>query len=479
MASSFYWYDLETSGTDPKWDRMVQVAGLRTDQDLNILGDELCTYVRLGEDVLLNPDASLVTGIMPETLQREGIPEVQAWEEIMRRFTVPETCVVGYNSLRFDDEFVRYGLYRHLFDPYAREWQSGCSRWDLIDLVRATGALRREGINWPQDEDGLPVYKLEELTKANDIGHSNAHDALADVHATIAMARLIKQQQPKLFDYYFGLRNKRAVREMLEPYGAHLLVHVSGMNPRERFGVAPVVSVTRHPTNTNSVVVVDLAQDLTSLLEQSEDEIRDQLFTRGPHARPPLKEVKINRCPFIAPIDVLNDENQRRLQLNMREIKERVRRLKQPGLLQKIRRVYTQPQQRLTEDADAALYQGFLQDEDRSRCQHFHANRREGDWPSMDFNDPRLIPLAQRMKARSHPDLLDAEEQAQWQNFVAEKLYGDGDWLNLRRFHARLDELSVTLDAEGEVTKLGYMQQLREYGLALSERYPDTVGAAQ
>ena len=155
MASSFYWYDLETSGTDPKWDRMVQVAGLRTDQDLNILGDELCTYVRLGEDVLLNPDASLVTGIMPETLQREGIPEVQAWEEIMRRFTVPETCVVGYNSLRFDDEFVRYGLYRHLFDPYAREWQSGCSRWDLIDLVRATGALRREGINWPQDEDEI------------------------------------------------------------------------------------------------------------------------------------------------------------------------------------------------------------------------------------------------------------------------------------------------------------------------------------
>lgn len=477
MANSFYWYDLETSGTDPKWDRMVQVAGLRTDQDLNILGDELCTYVHLGDDILPNPDACLVTGIMPATLQREGIPEVQAWEEIMRRFTVPETCVVGYNSLRFDDEFVRYGLYRHLFEPYAREWQNGCSRWDILDLVRATGALRRDGINWPQSAEGLPVYKLEELTKANDIGHSNAHDALADVHATIAMARLIKQQQPKLFDYYFALRNKRAVRELLEPYGGQLLVHVSGMNPRERFGVAPIVSLTRHPTNTNSVVVVDLAQDITPLLEQSAEAIREQLFTPGQHERPPLKEVKINRCPFIAPIDVLNDENRQRLQLNMRDIKERARRLKQPGLMQKIRSVYTQPQQRLSEDADAALYQGFLHDEDRSRCQHFHVSRRQGDWPTMDFSDSRLLPLAQRMKARAHPELLGAEEQAQWQDFVVAKLYGEGDWLNLRRFQARVDELSVTLETAGEATKLGQMQQLREYGLALAARYPEPTGA--
>ena len=477
MTSSFYWYDLETSGTDPKWDRMVQVAGLRTDEDLNVIGDELCTYVRLGEDVLPNPEACLVTGIMPETLQREGIPEVQAWEEITRRFTVPETCVVGYNSLRFDDEFVRYGLYRHLFDPYAREWQNGCSRWDILDLVRAAGGLRRDGIHWPQNEDGLPVYKLEELTKANGIGHSNAHDALADVHATIAMARLIKQQQPKLFDYYFALRNKRAVREVLEPYGSQLLVHVSGIYPRERFGVAPVVSLTRHPTNTNSVIVVDLAQDITSLLEQSEHEIRNQLFTSGQRDRPPLKEIKINRCPFIAPIDVLDDENIQRLQLNMRDIKERARRLKQPGLMQKIRRVYTQPKQQPADDVDAALYQGFLQDEDRSRCLHFHASRRQGDWPEMDFSDPRLMPLVQRMKARSHPDLLDSKEQGQWEEFVARKLHGEGDWLNLQQFHARLDELSATLEAAGETLKLGHMQQLREYGRALNERYPESLGA--
>ena len=472
MASSFYWYDLETSGTDPKWDRLVQVAGLRTDADLNVIGDELCTYVRLGDDVLPNPDACLVTGIMPGTLQREGIPEVQAWEEILRRFTVPETCVVGYNSLRFDDEFVRYGLYRHLFDPYSREWQNGCSRWDILDLVRATGGLRRDGIEWPQTEDGLPVYKLEELTKANGISHSNAHDALADVHATVAMARLIKHNQPKLFDYYFALRNKRAVREVLEPYGSQLLVHVSGMNPRERYGVAPIVSLTRHPTNTNSVIVVDLAKDITPLLDLSEEEIRGQLFTAGQHERPPLKEIRINRCPFVAPIDVLNDENLQRLQLDMRQIKERARRLKQPGLVQKLRRVYTQPAPAAATDVDTALYQGFMQDEDKTRCQHFHQSRHQGQWPNMDFGDPRLQPLVQRMKARSHPELLDAAEQSQWQEFVASKLYGEGDWLNLEKFYTRLDELTLSLNEQGDASKLALLQQLRDHGTALSQQYP-------
>ena len=181
MADSFYWYDLETSGTNPKWDRIVQFAGLRTDADLNPLNEGYCTYVQLADDVLPNPQASLVTSITPQLTHKEGISETQALLNINRLFCVPNTCVAGYNSLRFDDEFMRYGLYRNLLDPYAREWQQGNSRWDLIDLVRATGALRRDGIQWPRDDQGLPVYKLEALTQANGIAHGNAHDALSDV----------------------------------------------------------------------------------------------------------------------------------------------------------------------------------------------------------------------------------------------------------------------------------------------------------
>ena len=443
MAQTFYWYDLETSGTAPKWDRIVQFAGLRTDAELNPVDDEYCTYVQLPDDVLPNPDASLVTGITPQLAQAQGISEVRALLRINEIFSVPGTCVAGYNSLRFDDEFVRYGLYRNLQDPYAREWKDGNSRWDLIDLVRATGALRRDGIEWPVDEDGLPVYKLEELTKANGIAHGNAHDAMSDVHATVGMARLIRQHQPKLFDYYFGLRHKKQVRALLEPYGARICVHVSGMYPRQRFGVGPVVSVARHPTNGNSIIVADLAQDIEPLLDLSAKEIADKLFTAGATDRPPLKEIRLNRCPFVAPLEVLSEENIDRCELDLGLVRERARRLQQPGLAEKLSRVFQQNKPPVNNDVDAGLYDGFLQQDDRSRCDYLHQELAQGRWREVDFNDPRLRKLANRMKARSYPGLLDETEVAQWRGFVRDKLSGEGDWLNISAFEQRIEELSM------------------------------------
>ena len=281
--------------------------------------------------LLPSPDPSLVTGITPQLSHARGMSETAALMRINEIFSEPGTCVAGYNSLRFDDEFIRYSFFRNLLDPYTREWQLGNSRWDLIDLVRATGALRRDGINWPVDEEGLPVYKLEELTKANGISHGHAHDAMSDVRATVGLAQLIRKQQPKLFDYYFNLRQKKQVRAMLEPYGARIFVHVSGMYPRARFGVAPVTSVARHPTNGNSVVVVDLAEDIEPLLNWSSEEIADKLFTAGSTVRPPLKEIRLNRCPFVAPLEVLTQENISRCQLDIKLVKERARRLRTPS----------------------------------------------------------------------------------------------------------------------------------------------------
>jgi len=447
MADSFYWYDLETSGTDPKWDRIVQFAGLRTDADLNPLDDEFCTYVQLPDDVLPNPDAAMVTGITPQLTQQQGLSETQALLRINAIFATPGTCVAGYNSLRFDDEFMRYSLYRNLLDPYAREWQHGNSRWDLIDLVRATGALRREGIEWPEDEDGLPVYKLEELTKANGIEHGHAHDAMSDVRATVSMARLIKQRQPKLFDYYFNLRQKKAVRELLEPFGARLCVHVSAMYPRTRYGVGPIMSLARHPTNGNSVIVVDLAEDVEPLLNMSSEEIGERLFAPagddGPAARPPLKEIRINRCPFVAPLEVVTEENRAYLDLDVKQIKERARRLRQPGFGEKIARAYLGRQHVANQDPDAGLYDGFLQDDDRSRCSYLHEELAAGRWREVDFKDKRLRTLAERMKARSFPAMLDPQEAAAWRSFVVDKLNGTGDWLNISAFEQRLHELAL------------------------------------
>jgi len=442
MTQTFYWYDLETSGTDSRWDRIVQFAGVRTDEHLNEVGDAVCSYVQLPDDVLPNPDSSLITGITPQRTQAEGVTEWQALGQINALFATPGTCVVGYNSLRFDDEFVRQGLYRTLRDPYAREFQNGNSRWDIIDLVRATGALRRDGIVWPVDEAGLPVYRLERLTEANGIDHGNAHDALSDVRATLGLARLIRDRQPKLFAYYLACRQKKRIRALLEPFGARLCVHVSGMYPRERFGTAPIVSLCRHPTNSNSIIVADLSRDIELLLQGSEDEIRANLFRPNNADRPPLKEVRINRCPFIADIEVLDDENWARLGFDRKAIVERQRRLKQPGIAQKLMRVFTRGRQEPAVDVEAALYDGFLQDADRSRCDALHRGLDAGEWQDLDFADRRLVTLSARLKARSFPQLLSAQEREEWQAFVRDKLgAAEAPWLNLARYRARLAEL--------------------------------------
>ena len=100
MSESFYWYDLETTGTNPKWDRIIQFAGVRTDTELNIVDDPKAFYVRLSDDVLPNPEASLVTGISPSTLQNEGVFEKSGLDAIFEELSVPGTCTVGYNNLR-------------------------------------------------------------------------------------------------------------------------------------------------------------------------------------------------------------------------------------------------------------------------------------------------------------------------------------------------------------------------------------------
>lgn len=469
---SFYWYDLETSGTEPRWDRIVQFAGLRTDMDLNPIDDEYCTYVRLADDVLPSPGAAMVTGITPQLCQDQGIDEWQALSRVLQIFSQPNTCVTGFNSLRFDDEFTRFGLYRMLLEPYAREWQHGNSRWDIIDLVRATGALRRDGIEWPVNEDGLPVYNLERMTQANNLEHGQAHDAMSDVHATIGLARLIKKAQPKLFSYYFDLRAKKRSRALLEPYGARLCLHVSGMYPRERFGSAPVISICRHPTNSNSIVVADLSQEIDSLLTWDADAIRERLFKVGATERPPLKEVRINRAPFLAGIEVLTEENWSRLGYNRKVIEERARRLRQPAITAKIARVYRRQAQEAAADPEAALYDAFLQDSDRKRAEALQAQLQEGGWSDLDYDDERLKTLAERLKARSFPHQLTETERGDWHEFVRSKLHAaDAPWRTLARFRQEIEDERAKLATTPDPRREQILQALSDHAVHLEAQY--------
>ena len=447
--------------------------------DLNPIGDEYCTYVKLTDDVLPAPDATLVTGITPSQTLREGISEWQMLTRVQALFSQPQTCVVGYNSLRFDDEFIRNGFYRMLLEPYAREWQNDNSRWDIIDLVRACGALRRDGIQWPVTEAGLPVYKLELLTKANGLEHGNAHDALSDVRATVALAKLIKTAQPRLYDYYFNQRYKKQARKLLEPYGSRICLHVSGMYPRERYCSAPVVSVCRHPTNSNSIIVADLSEDIEPLLQWSPEQIRENLFKAGAKQRPPLKEIRINRCPFIAGFDVMTEENFARIGFDKKAIEERKRRLQKPGIVQKIASVYRDSKQEVAIDPEAALYDAFLRDSDRSRCASLQERLHAGEWLDLDYDDKRLLSLSQRLKARHFHELLSPAEATQWQEFVTAKLHAEeAPWLTLQTYTQRIEELRAQETDTGCVTaaeserRTRLLDALAEHAATLAERYP-------
>lgn len=447
VSKTFYWYDLETSGTEPRWDRIVQFAGLRTDAGLNELGEEYSTYVNLPDDVLPDAGATLVTGITPQLTRQRGISEWQALRRINGLFSQANTCVVGYNNLRFDDEFIRYGLYRNLMDPYAREWQNGNSRWDIIDLVRAAGALRPEGMEWPVDDEGLPVYRLEALAAANGLDHGRAHDALADARVTLALARLVKARQPKLFAYHFSGRVKRQVRSLLEPYGKRLCIHVSGMYPRHRYGLAPVVSICRHPANSNSIVVADLGEEVEMLLDWPAERIREALFTKDAPVRPPLKEIRINKCPFIAVAEVVTAKAAERLQFDRETAQQRMRRLRHPGLARKIQRVFARDPAPPAPDVDAALYEGFLQDEDKARGESFNAELEGGRWVDLDYRDKRLKPLTARLKARAFSHWQNAAEREDWRAWVRAKLGADdAPWRTLARYREELTQKLATAD---------------------------------
>lgn len=427
MANSMYWYDFETTGTDPGRDRAIQFAGVRTDEDLNVIGEPLDLLCYPGDDTIPVPEAILVTGINMTQLKSTGMNEADFSRQIHEQFTVPETCVVGFNSLRFDDEFTRYLFYRNFYDPYAREWQSGNSRWDVIDLFRMAHALRPEGINWPIADNGNTTFRLEKLTEQNGIGHENAHDAVSDVLATIGMAKKLKQAQPKLYAYLFSLRKKNEVLKQLYPLGKTPLVHVSSMYPASQNCLAIVLPLCVHPTNSNGVICFDLSNDPTDLIELSPIELNRRIFSSreelGNEKRVALKTIHINKCPAIAPLATLQG-NEDRLDIDMSAIQQNMRRIQQSsGVVEKISEVFSQKNFPPTNDPDLMLYQGgFFSADDKSIMSEIQAAKPESLAAyGAHFNDSRLSEMLLRYRARNFPESLSEDDRDYWKSYRSTK----------------------------------------------------------
>ncbi|MDT8406643.1 MAG: exodeoxyribonuclease I [Methylococcales bacterium] len=428
---TFYWHDYETFGVDPMRDRPAQFAGVRTDADFNPIEPPLELYCRLPEDYLPDPEACLLTGITPDKVNQDGVCEAEFARRIEQVFSVPGTCALGYNSLRFDDEVTRHLFYRNFFDPYRREWDNGNSRWDLIDLARATYALRPDGIEWPFDDDGLPSFRLERLTEANSLMHDAAHDALSDVYATIELAKLIRRAQPRLYDFFWQHKSKAKARALLALGSGQPLVHVSGQYARERHCLAVVLPLCPHPDNTNAIIVYDLSVDPQPLLALDREQIRARLFSKTcdlPEnvARIPLKAVHVNKCPILAPLKVLRAEDQARLAIDLALCRRYAEELSAASeLAAKVQAVFTADDRLASPDDDpeTQLYSGgFISDQDRQLMIKVHQSNPEQlariDWP---FHDARLPELLFRYRGRNFPQTLSPDEQARWRAHVKQR----------------------------------------------------------
>ena len=450
---SFYWHDYETWGAQPAVDRPAQFAGLRTDLDFKPIGEPLVVYAQPADDLLPQPDACLITGITPQFARANGAPEAEFFRFIHSEFMQPGTCALGYNSMRFDDEITRYGLYRNFFDPYEREYKNGNSRWDMIDVVRLTRALRPDGINWPEREPGVTSFRLEDLTAANDIPHAGAHDALADVRATIAVAQLLRARQPRLFDFVLDNRNRHKLSTQLNVRNPQPVLHVSARYPARLGCIAAVLPLALHPHNRNGVIVYDLRVDPEPLLSMPVEQIRRLLYTPSAElpdgaVRIPLKVIHINRAPVVVPMGTLSEVAREQWAMNADDEKAHLQALRSAsGLADKVAAVFDDaarfpPQS----DPDKDLYGGFLSDHDRRLCEQVRAaDAADLAGLNLAFEAPKLHELLFRYRARNWPGSLDADERQRWEEYRRCRLTDSagGGSITLAEYRRRLSQLVV------------------------------------
>ena len=472
---TFLWHDYETFGIQTRRDRPAQFAAIRTDADLNEIGAPLMLYCQPANDYLPDPASCLITGITPQVAWERGVSEREFAARIEAEMARPGTIGVGYNTIRFDDEVTRFLFWRNLIDPYAREWQNQCGRWDLLDVVRMVYALRHEGIVWPTKEDGTQSFKLEDLSKANGLLHEAAHDALSDVRATIALARLIRQHNPKLFDFALSLHKKdRVAAELRLPataLTARPFLHVSGMFPAERGCLAVMWPLASHPTNKNEVIAWDLAHDPRELATLGADEIRLRMFSRAADlpegtTRLPIKTIHLNKSPMVVGnVNTLTPALAQRWGMDLAQAAQHADMARAlPDMSGIWPAVFARPAEPAP-DVDQDLYGGFVGNSDRRHLNDLRtmsaaklASARTG------FDDPRLAELVWRYRARNFPDTLSPEEAERWEAHRAACLFdGAGGARTVEQLFTEIDQISETADDDRTQEILGALYDYAEH----------------
>lgn len=468
---SFLWHDYETWGINPALDRPAQFAAIRTDMNLNEIAEPIMLYAKPALDMLPSPDACLITGISPQYAQQHGVIEAEFIKKIHAEMIVPGTCSVGFNSIRFDDEFTRYTLYRNFYDAYEREWKNGNTRWDIIDVVRLCAVVRPEGINWPKDTEGLPSFRLENITAANHIQQQGAHDALVDVRATIDVARLMKEKQPKLFDYALGMRNKQTVAKMIALGSKKPVLNISGMFGSKNYCASIVLPLCMHPSNKNAVICFDLRESPLEFLKLTVNEIHERVFTSvemlGDKQRIPLKSIHLNKSPMVAPVIMVDAEVAERININLTTVRQHYDELllDQTAWL-KARDVFLGQVFTESTDPDTMLYAGgFFSNADKAVMARIRQSTPDDlAKKTFTFEDTRLQEMLFRYRARNFTQTLNEEELARWQEYRFQRLTNPEAeaGLTMEAYQEQLEALFMTHQDDEKKSLL--LSQLMDWG---------------
>lgn len=459
---TFLWYDLETFGLNPRYDRIAQAAAIRTDMDLNIIGEPILIYSRLSPDYLPAPGSCLVTGLTPQEVNSKGIPECEMIERMRNEMMVPDTITVGYNSIKFDDECIRSTLYRNLYDPYEREYMNHCSRWDIINLVRATRDLRPDGINFStlNPETGTVSFRLTDLTAENNIDQEGAHDALVDVYATINIARLIKEKQPSLWKYALNNRGKIQVSQKINLFTHEPFLYTSAQFASEKGNTRPMLPLFM-PDKGSEVYCFDLTMPI------AESPSLDDWENSG------IVKVNIKKCPFVAPLNTLDKKSEERLGFTKDYVISKAHEVLESGKYDTdVLKSEVKPFEKKEEDPDLSIYSDFITEHDKNLLKTIMTLSPEAQLKSGEhlFDNDKYHKLLWRRVARNYPRKLSDKDLEKWRNFCALRLLNPPtpEALSMEKYKRNIEELLNSLDTTGEEKKI--LLKLREYGEKLEEK---------
>ncbi len=454
------WYDLETFGLNPRYDRIAQAAMIRTDMNLDIVGEPIVLYSKLSPDYLPNPSACMVTHITPQIVNERGIPEAEFIEKIRREMMKPDTITAGFNNIKFDDECIRSTLYRNLYDPFEREYKNRCSRWDIINLVRATRDLRPDGINFTKlnPETGTVSFRLTDLTEENNIEQVGAHDALVDVYATINIAKLIKEKQPKLFMYALNLRYKNDVNRIIDVLRSKPFLYTSALFASDKGTTHPMLPLFQKD-NSPDVYCFDLTRPIPETVTADYEESG-------------IVRISTNRCPFVAPLTTLDSESERRLGFTREEVLRKAKEASALGVFSKEAVLGSVPEYpKQDTDVDLGLYGTFATEHDKLMMQRIREMKNEDKLKSGEhlFDDDRYHKLLWRQVARCYPEVLSEGDKVKWKNFCALRLLQSPtpEGLTYDKYMRSVDEYLNSLDTGAEAKKIALA--LKDYGQTLYE----------